>query len=424
MYRWSEGSHAYDHRLDQQSYEKVMSELGVDPDRYESTDAVINTGSLRNTSLAREEAMELYENYRLQSEDNRNSDKGNGLEHKVSYTAGPSLANVNQHQEALDAVSNSNTPKPPVQERLQSCETRSSYNARPLKAPHQIPSTVAPTHNPYSIFPDQPLSPRLNKQTSNTFGSLRDESSPYYSSGRVPAHQEPPVQPSAGFYSTPAAHMFPSVVENNFYFHGSTAYFDAPINPIDSGFQPRQRMQPSYHPVGPQFGGGTGEGFHNENGQQTAQQFSQQGPPQMGQHWYQQMPQTMGQDMAQPIPLYDQLTERYAPNRTARQYQPPPTGTSFRPSTPATGTQASPWSVIIPSQQDQRLGQSFHPRGPSTSQGNMASNTFSNMNNSGGPFREHGFSPQVLSPYPEPYISPYKRGQARPPNAHGEQEED
>ena len=94
-----------------------------------------------------------------------------------------------------------------------------------------------------------------------------DAPNPYHSSGRVPAHQQPAFQPLAGPYSTPAAHLFPSVVENNFYFHGSTAYFDAPINPIDSGFQPRQRMQPAYHPVGQPFGGGREQGFHNENGQ-------------------------------------------------------------------------------------------------------------------------------------------------------------
>jgi hypothetical protein len=417
MYRWSEGSHAYDHRLDQQSYEKVMSELGVDPDRYESTDVVINTGARRNISLAREEAMELYEDYRLQSEGNSNSDKGKGPEHKVSYTAGLSLADVNQHQEALDAVSNSNTPNPPVQERLPSFETRDSCNARPLEAPRQLPPTIPQTHNPYGIFPDQPVSQHVKKQISNTYGSLMDAPSPYYNSEPVPAHQQPPVQPSTSFYSAPVAPCFPPAVENNFYFHGSTAYFDAPINPFDSGFQPRQRIQPAYHPVGQPFGGGREPGFHNENEQLTAQQLGQQGPQQMEQHWYQQMPQTMGQDMAQPVSLYDQMTERYVPNRTAPQHQPPPSRNSFRPFTPVTSTQVNSWSAVLPFQQHQEHSLSFQPRLPPPSYRNL------DMNTSIGPGREHGSSPRRPAPYPEPYISPHKRRHPRPPNAHGQPEE-
>jgi hypothetical protein len=143
----------------------------------------------------------------------------------------------------------------------------------------------------------------------------------------------------------------------------------------------------------------------------------------VGRHWYQQMPQTMGQDMAQPIPLYNQMTERYNPNLTSPQYQ-PPTRTSFRPFTPATSTQANAWSSGFPLEQHQRPSQNFQPPVPPPAQGNMNSNSLLGMNIPGGPFREHGFSPQVPSPYPEPYISPYKRGQARPPKAHGEQEQD
>lgn len=134
MYKWSEGLHAYDYRLDRQSYEKVMCELGVDPDTYEGTNEVINTGSLRNISLARKEAMELYENYRLQSEGNCNSDKGKDPDYKGSYRAGPSLADVNQHQEIPDAVSNPNTTKTPVQEwpqPLQTFDTKAASNQRP-----------------------------------------------------------------------------------------------------------------------------------------------------------------------------------------------------------------------------------------------------------------------------------------------------
>ena len=107
-------------------------------------------------------------------------------------------------------------------------------------------------------------------------------------------------------------------------------------------------------------------------------------------------------------PLYNQMTERYNPNLTAPQYQPPPTRTSFRPSTPATCTQAKHWSAMLPHQQYQRPGQSFQPRVAPPSQRNMNSNSLLGMNVPGGPFREHGFSPQIPAPYPEPYISPYK----------------
>jgi hypothetical protein len=323
IYRWTEGSHAYDHRLDLQSYEKVMSELGVNPDTYESTDAVINTGGLRNISLARKEAMELYENYRLQSEGNRNSEKGKDPGCKGSYTAKPSLADVNQHQDAPDPVSNSNDPKPSVQEWSPTLNTSASYSLHSREAPQ--------THSRYGVFSDNPLSPHVNKQASNTYGGIMDAPNQYYSSGSVLTHQQPAVQPFSGSYSTPVVHSFPPAVENNFYFHGSTAYFDASINSIDSGFQPRQRMHPAYHPVGQPFGGRREERFHSENGQQPAEQLGQQGRQQMGQHWHQQMPQTMGQEMTQPVPLYDQMTERYAPNRTAPQYQPPPTRSSFNP---------------------------------------------------------------------------------------------
>ena len=159
MYRWTEGSHAYDHRLDQQSYEKVMSELGVDPDMYESTNTVINTGALRNISLARQEAMELYENYRLQSEANHNSGKGKDPDRKGSYAAGPSLADVSQPQDAPDAVSNSNTQNTPVQEWSQSFETRASCNPSPLETPYQLPPQPPQAHSPYGIFPETPIVP-------------------------------------------------------------------------------------------------------------------------------------------------------------------------------------------------------------------------------------------------------------------------
>jgi hypothetical protein len=151
MYRWTEGSHAYDHRLDQQSYEKVMSELGVDPDMYEGTNTVINTGALRNISLARQEAKELYENYRLQSEGN-NSGKGKTPDHKGSYAAGPSLADVSQHQDAPDAVSNSNTQNTPAQEWSQSFETRASYKPSPLETPYQLPPQPPQAHSRTASF--------------------------------------------------------------------------------------------------------------------------------------------------------------------------------------------------------------------------------------------------------------------------------
>jgi hypothetical protein len=361
MYRWTEGSHVYDHRLDKQSYEKVMSELGVEPDMYESTEAVIDTGHLRNILLARKEAMELYENYRMQSEGSGNSGKGKYPEHKGSYTAGPSLADVNQHQEASDAVSNSNTPKPPVQECSQTFDTKAFSNPRRLEPLQQLPPKSSRMHIPYGIFQEYPDSSHVNNPTYNAYGGVLNADTLDYSSGHLPAYQQTPVhQPLAGAYFTPAPMptFFPPAVQNNFYFHGSTAHFDAPVNPIDHGIRPNHVAQPAYRSVGQQLGRGREEGFHNENGQQTAQQLGLQGPQQMGQHWYQQMPQTVGQEMAPQVPLYDEMTERYAPNLTAPQYQPPPIRSNFRPTTPATGIQASAWASGFPLEH-QRPSQSF-----------------------------------------------------------------
>jgi hypothetical protein len=98
-YDWHDGSHAYDQRLNKESYERLMCKFGMEGDEYECAETLVVTARSRLRELARREAVKLYEKYRLQSEGRRRSDASPEVEMKDSYTKTPSLANANRNHD-------------------------------------------------------------------------------------------------------------------------------------------------------------------------------------------------------------------------------------------------------------------------------------------------------------------------------------
>jgi hypothetical protein len=68
----------------------------MEGDEYESTETVLVAARLRLRNLARQEAVKLYEKYRLQSERQSGPDAFSEVDLEDSYTKTPSLANTNR----------------------------------------------------------------------------------------------------------------------------------------------------------------------------------------------------------------------------------------------------------------------------------------------------------------------------------------
>ena len=63
MLRWYEGCHAYDTRLDKESYQWLANAFGIEGDEYQKTRDVVNLAKARNRALARGEVLRLNEKY-------------------------------------------------------------------------------------------------------------------------------------------------------------------------------------------------------------------------------------------------------------------------------------------------------------------------------------------------------------------------
>ena len=95
-YDWHKGSHAYDQRLNKESYERSMRMFRMEGDEYESTETVLVAARLRLRNLARQEAVKLHEKYRLQSERRSGPDAFSEVDLEDSHIKTPSLANTNR----------------------------------------------------------------------------------------------------------------------------------------------------------------------------------------------------------------------------------------------------------------------------------------------------------------------------------------
>ena len=281
-YDWHDGSHAYDQRLNKESYERLMCKFGMEGDEYGCAETLVVTARSRLRELARRETVKLYEKYRLQSEGRRSSDASPEVEMEDSYTKTPSLANANRNHDDAD-------------QRLDLESLATKYLTTQTTAANDFYATAKPAsfqdprHRTTDIMiPEISLSALVNSQNTSAFERksfpanfyTQPRDHDYPTTTEVPPHtpvkfQNPipnprptstapepvpvcrqpqlPPHPHPGYLPPQFPASFQPAVQNNFHFFRSTVYFNAPITP-NYGMMPGQIMQPAYQQNGQQWG--------------------------------------------------------------------------------------------------------------------------------------------------------------------------
>ncbi|KAE9377632.1 hypothetical protein N431DRAFT_329857 [Stipitochalara longipes BDJ] len=294
-YDWHEGGHAYDQRLNKESYERLMVLFSMERDEYESTASVVKNATSRLARLASQEGWKSGKNEGQQLGGQQFGNQQFGMDERSASPLGQNaFFQGNYHFEQ----------NPTMQGHVGSYEYSNiqSSNFNPGSSTHsQPPRTYVGSH----MY--QP-SVSINTPSLHFHPGINPTWTSNNASRPVSQYRPPPNPQPVRFYPAASSPIFQPAVQNNFYFHESPAYFNGPMN-RNFGVMPCQNILPDYPNPRQQWQQGM-----VQQQQPLSQYFGQQAQQSNEQHMFQQTRHSM----PQPPVRYSQIADWYKPSYPQR----------------------------------------------------------------------------------------------------------